>query len=54
MRIFLTYFQLPGEAQQVDRIMQKFGEKFMNDNAHNTYLKNGGVAYVLSYSLMML
>lgn len=34
--------------------MQKFGEKFMSDNAHNTYIKTGEIAYVFSYSLMML
>ncbi|KRX10951.1 Sec7 domain [Pseudocohnilembus persalinus] len=54
MRDLLTHFQLPGEAQQVDRILQKFGEKYINDNAGQTYIKNGNVAYVFSYSLMML
>jgi brefeldin A-inhibited guanine nucleotide-exchange protein len=28
IRLFLSGFRLPGEAQKIDRIMEKFAEKF--------------------------
>lgn len=28
IRVFLTGFRLPGEAQKIDRIMEKFAERY--------------------------
>jgi brefeldin A-inhibited guanine nucleotide-exchange protein len=32
IRLFLSGFRLPGEAQKIDRIMEKFAEKFTSQN----------------------
>jgi brefeldin A-inhibited guanine nucleotide-exchange protein len=32
IRLFLAGFRLPGEAQKIDRIMEKFAEKFTSQN----------------------
>ena len=53
MKHFLTYFDLPGEAQKVDRIVQVFARKYIHDNP-NTVYKSSTAAYTLSYLLMML
>ncbi|EAS07412.2 guanine nucleotide exchange factor (macronuclear) [Tetrahymena thermophila SB210] len=52
MRQYLETFTLPGEAQIVDRILQKFGDKFQRDNPQ-TFQSAGG-AYTLSFLLIML
>jgi brefeldin A-inhibited guanine nucleotide-exchange protein len=52
MRRFLTSFRLPGEGQQIDRIMEKFAEHFCSQNP--AAFANAGVAFVLSYSIIML
>ncbi|EAR83565.3 Sec7 domain protein (macronuclear) [Tetrahymena thermophila SB210] len=52
LRKYLTYFQLPGEGEQVDRILEKFGEKYSLDNPE--CYKNATTSYTLSYALMML
>lgn len=53
MKHFLSYFDLPGEGQKVDRIVQVFARKYMHDNP-NTVYKSATAAYTLSYLLMML
>jgi brefeldin A-inhibited guanine nucleotide-exchange protein len=52
MRKFLGTFRLPGEGQQIDRIMEKFAEHFCLQNP--AAFANAGVAFVLSYSIIML
>jgi brefeldin A-inhibited guanine nucleotide-exchange protein len=52
MRMMLAGFRLPGEGQKVDRIMEKFGEKFCLDNPE--VFSNAEVVYLLSYAVMML
>lgn len=32
LRSLLEYFTLPGESQQIDRIMEKFAAKYCLDN----------------------
>ena len=32
LRSLLSYFRLPGEAQKIDRIMEKFAERYCKDN----------------------
>ena len=51
-RMFLDGFRLPGEAQKIDRLMEKFAERFVNCNPDA--FKSADVAYVLAYSVIML
>ena len=53
IRYYLKQFTLPAESQQVDRIMQKFSDKFYRDNKEQIF-KSADVAYTLSYLLIML
>lgn len=52
LRMFLSAFRLPGEAQVIDRIMARFGEVFVRDNPD--ILRNADAAYVLSFAAIML
>lgn len=52
LRKLLSGFKLPGEAQKIDRIMEKFAEKFCKDNPN--MFDKADTAYVLSYSIIML
>eukprot|EP00930_Biecheleria_cincta_P093702 TRINITY_DN8420_c0_g1_i1.p1 TRINITY_DN8420_c0_g1~~TRINITY_DN8420_c0_g1_i1.p1 ORF type:complete len:1819 (+),score=462.05 TRINITY_DN8420_c0_g1_i1:712-5457(+) len=52
LRSFLSYFRLPGEAQKIDRMMEKFAEKYCQDNPERFH--NPDCAFVLSFSLIML
>lgn len=52
LRHFLSFFRLPGEAQKIDRMMEKFAEKYCNDNPER--FANADCAFVLSFSLIML
>ncbi|CAL6102892.1 Sec7_family protein [Hexamita inflata] len=49
LRVFLSFFKIPGEAQQIDRILQKFSFGF----SENSKMKQES-AYILSYATMML
>ncbi|EFN54845.1 hypothetical protein CHLNCDRAFT_35815 [Chlorella variabilis] len=51
-RQFLSGFRLPGEAQKIDRLMEKFAERFLSCNPES--FKSADVAYVLAYSVIML
>ncbi|XP_061361482.1 brefeldin A-inhibited guanine nucleotide-exchange protein 5 [Gastrolobium bilobum] len=52
IREFLKGFRLPGEAQKIDRIMEKFAERYCADNP--VLFKNADTAYVLAYAVIML
>lgn len=52
LKILLAGFRLPGEGQKVDRIMEKFGEKYVKDNPDT--FGNSECVYLLSYATMML
>ncbi|KAL4441362.1 hypothetical protein ABPG74_013657 [Tetrahymena malaccensis] len=52
MRLFLSRFRLPGESQQIDRIVQKFTKVYSNDNP--TIFKDEDTPYILCYSAIML
>ncbi|KAK6941180.1 Mon2/Sec7/BIG1-like, dimerization and cyclophilin-binding domain [Dillenia turbinata] len=52
IREFLGGFRLPGEAQKIDRIMEKFAERYCADNP--SVFKNADTAYVLAYAVIML
>jgi len=53
LRKFLSNFRLPGEAQKIDRMMEKFAEKYHMDNPDIGFA-NADTAYVLSFSIIML
>lgn len=52
IRELLSGFRLPGEAQKIDRIMEKFAERYCADNPG--LFKNADTAYVLAYAVIML
>ncbi|KAH9613534.1 hypothetical protein KSS87_009649, partial [Heliosperma pusillum] len=52
LREFLSGFRLPGEAQKIDRIMEKFAERYCADNP--ALFKNADTVYNLIYAVIML
>jgi hypothetical protein len=52
LRKFLTAFDLPGEAQKIDRIMEAFAKKYVEQNPGK--FKHEDAAYVLAFSIIML
>ncbi|KAL8143690.1 hypothetical protein V2J09_016722 [Rumex salicifolius] len=52
LRFFLQGFRLPGEAQKIDRIMEKFAERYCKCNPDS--FARADTAYVLAYSVIML
>ncbi|CAL0324557.1 unnamed protein product [Lupinus luteus] len=52
IRAFLQGFRLPGEAQKIDRIMEKFAERYCKCNPKA--FSSADTAYVLAYSVIML
>ena len=48
----LQGFRLPGEAQKIDRLMEKFAERYVSCNPGA--FKSADVCYVLAYSVIML
>ncbi|EGC32816.1 hypothetical protein DICPUDRAFT_8073, partial [Dictyostelium purpureum] len=54
LRKFLMHFRLPGEAQKIDRMMEKFAQQFFNHNPDNKVFVNSEAVYVLAFSVIML
>ncbi|CAK8690782.1 unnamed protein product [Clavelina lepadiformis] len=54
LRLFLEGFRLPGEAQKIDRLMEKFASRYCDCNPHGTIFASADAAYVLAYSIIML
>lgn len=52
IRVFLRGFRLPGEAQKIDRIMEKFAERYCKCNPKD--FTSADTAYVLAYSVILL
>ncbi|GMI43270.1 hypothetical protein TrCOL_g9786 [Triparma columacea] len=52
IRHFLAGFRLPGEAQKIDRIMEKFSERFSLQNPD--VFPTADVAFILAFSVIML
>ncbi|CAB9502026.1 inhibited guanine nucleotide-exchange protein [Seminavis robusta] len=52
IRMFLSGFRLPGEAQKIDRIMEKFAEQFTRQNPE--VFGSADTAFVLGFSVIML
>uniref|UniRef100_A0A671QF25 Brefeldin A-inhibited guanine nucleotide-exchange protein 2-like n=1 Tax=Sinocyclocheilus anshuiensis TaxID=1608454 RepID=A0A671QF25_9TELE len=54
LRAFLEGFRLPGEAQKIDRLMEKFAARYLECNQGQTLFASADTAYVLAYSIIML
>ncbi|XP_054960832.1 brefeldin A-inhibited guanine nucleotide-exchange protein 2 isoform X3 [Pan paniscus] len=54
LRTFLEGFRLPGEAQKIDRLMEKFAARYIECNQGQTLFASADTAYVLAYSIIML
>jgi hypothetical protein len=56
IRIFLSAFRLPGEAQQIDRILVAFSEHCHESctEGRSGLIENPEVAYLLSFAIIML
>jgi brefeldin A-inhibited guanine nucleotide-exchange protein len=54
LRKFLSGFRLPGEAQKIDRLMEKFAGRYCETNPSNGLFASADTAYVLAYSIIML
>ena len=52
IRLFLSGFRLPGEAQKIDRIMEKFAERYTSLNP--TVFPSSDTAFILAFSVIML
>ena len=52
LRQFLWSFRLPGEAQKIDRMMEKFAAHYCQQNP--TVFSNTDTCFVLSFSIIML
>jgi brefeldin A-inhibited guanine nucleotide-exchange protein len=52
IRLFLSGFRLPGEAQKIDRIMEKFAERFTVQNPE--VFPSADTAFILGFSVIML
>lgn len=54
LRLFLAGFRLPGEAQKIDRMMEKFASRYVESNPTQTIFASADAAYVLAYSIILL
>lgn len=54
LRKFLEGFRLPGEAQKVDRLMEKFASRYCMCNHTSDLFASADTAYVLAFSIIML
>ncbi|XP_036361493.1 brefeldin A-inhibited guanine nucleotide-exchange protein 1 isoform X3 [Octopus sinensis] len=54
LRKFLEGFRLPGEAQKIDRLMEKFASRYCECNSNSELFASADTAYVLAYSIIML
>lgn len=54
LRHFLDGFRLPGEAQKIDRLMEKFASRYCECNPNNGLFASADIAYVLGFSIIML
>ena len=52
IRLFLRGFYLPGEAQKIDRIMERFAERYYIQNTDT--FASADMAFILAFSTIML
>lgn len=54
MRQYLSAFRLPGESQQIERVMECFAEHYSSFAANQSVVKNSNDGVVLCFSVIML
>ncbi|XP_013112476.2 brefeldin A-inhibited guanine nucleotide-exchange protein 1 [Stomoxys calcitrans] len=54
LRMLLEEFRLPGEAQKIDRLMEKFASRYCECNPNNPLFQSADTVYVLAFSIIML
>jgi len=54
LRLFLEGFRLPGEAQKIDRLMEKFASRYCDCNPNQGIFASADTAYVMAFSVIML
>lgn len=52
LRSFLSIFRLPGEAQKIERLIEKFAERYVFDNPGK--FSSADCPFVLAFSMIML
>ncbi|KAJ3386305.1 Brefeldin A-inhibited guanine nucleotide-exchange protein 2 [Lobulomyces angularis] len=52
LRLFLQTFRLPGESQKIERILEKFADRYCETNPET--FANADAAFILAFSIMML
>lgn len=53
LRRFLQLYRLPGESQKIDRLMEKFADRYCETNPDGVFA-NADAAYTLAFSVIML
>lgn len=54
LRHFLENFRIPGEAQKIDRLMEKFASRYCECNPNAKWFSSADTVYVLAFSVIML
>jgi golgi-specific brefeldin A-resistance guanine nucleotide exchange factor 1 len=54
LRLYLSKFRMPGEAQCIDRFMEAFSNELYRQQGNNSIFKNADAAFVLAFSTIML
>ena len=54
LRQYLATFKMPGEAAQIERILETFAQRYFELNADIAEFANEDVAHILSFSVIML
>lgn len=54
MRDLFAAFRLPGESQQIERIIEKFANHYVSSEGNKDHVADGDSAFVLSYAVIML
>ena len=54
LRLFLSKFRMPGEAQCIDRFMEAFSKELYRQQGDTSIFKNSDAIFVLAFSTIML
>jgi brefeldin A-resistance guanine nucleotide exchange factor 1 len=54
LRLYLSKFRMPGEAQCIDRFMEAFSRELYRQQAEESVFKNSDAVFVLAFSTIML
>eukprot|EP00727_Mastigamoeba_balamuthi_P013901 m51a1_g9133 putative brefeldin a-inhibited guanine nucleotide-exchange protein 1 (2465) ;mRNA; f:38911-50334 len=54
LREFVSLFQMGGEGQVVDRVMENFGARYFKDNHGDAHFPDPDAVYKLGYAIIML